>query len=364
MTTVLAVAGLVAGTWLLAVVRVPGRPAGTGPGRAAPAVSVVVPARDEAASLPGLLVSLARLEPPPAEVLVVDDGSTDATAALARAGGATVLTAPPPPAGWLGKPWACHLGAEAAAGEHMLFLDADTRLAPDALGRLLATLPAGGLLSVQPFHEVVRPHEQLSAVPNLVAMMGSAAFTPIPTDAARAAFGPCLLVGADAYRAVGGHAAVRGEVIEDVALARRFRAAGRPVRALAGRGVASFRMYPGGLGALVEGWSKNLARGAGGVGVPVALAAAAWVAACAAVAAGVGTGSLPPAAYLAVAAQWWWMLRRIGSFRWWAWALWPVPLAAFVALFLRSAALTVARRPVRWRGRRVAVVPAAREAET
>lgn len=351
MTSVLIGAGLLAGTWLLAVVRRPG-PAGE-----SGQVSVVMPARDEEGNLPALLASLARLDPPPGEVIVVDDGSTDGTAAVARSAGATVVEATPPPPGWLGKPWACHLGAGTATGEHLLFLDADTRLAPDALARLVPEVPAGGLLSVQPFHQVERPHEQLSAVPNVVAMMGSAAFTPLATTSAQAAFGPCLLAGAAAFRAVGGHEAVKGEVIEDVRLAQVFRRAGRPVRALAGGATVRFRMYPDGPAQLVEGWTKNLARGAGGVGVPAALGATAWVAACAAVAAGVVTGSLPPAAYLVVALQWWWLLRRIGSFRWWAWALWPVPLAAFVAIFLRSAALTLARRPVRWRGRRVPTVP-------
>jgi len=357
MTLFLIAAGLLAGTWLLAAVRVPRR-FGDAAG-----VSIVVPARDEEGNLPALLASLARLDPPPADVIVVDDGSTDATAQLARDAGVTVVEAPPLPDGWVGKSWACHQGAEVAKGRWLLFVDADTRLAPDALARLLPELPAGGLLSVHPYHEVDLAYEQLSAVPNLVALMGCAAFTPWATDKARAAFGPCILTGVDAYHAVGGHEAVRGDQVEDLALAGRFRGAGRPVIALAGGDTVRFRMYPGGLGQLIEGWSKNLARGAAGIGHPAVLGATAWVTASVAVAAGVATGSLPPATYGVVALQWWWMLRRIGSFRWWAWALWPVPLAAFVVLFLRSAALTVARRPVRWRGRRVPVVPTAREAE-
>ena len=83
------------------------------PGRraSAPSVSVVVPARDEAATLPTLLRSLRRLETPVAEVVVVDDASRDATAAVARDAGATVVPVEGPPDGWTGKAWACHVGA-------------------------------------------------------------------------------------------------------------------------------------------------------------------------------------------------------------------------------------------------------------
>ena len=364
---ILVVAGLLAGTWLLWSVRT------VGPDRSPDAeteeVSIVVPARDEAATLPTLLRSLARLDPGPREVIVVDDSSTDDTAAEARRRGATVVTAPPLPSGWLGKPWACHVGAEAATGTHLLFLDADTWLRPDALGRLRAEhARTGGLLSVQPHHVTVRPYEQLSAVFNVVAMMGTGAFSPLAArsgGASTAAFGPCLLVEAADYRAVGGHATVRGEVIEDVRLAQRFRAAGHAVRCLAGRDVVGFRMYPGGAGQLVEGWSKNIAAGAGAAGVLPVVGAVAWVAACAAVAAAgltglvgwaFGGGSFPGVAlagWAVVAAQLGWMLRRVGSFRWWAAVAFPVPLAAFVAIFTWSLVLTVVRREVTWRDRRI-----------
>ena len=369
---VLIVLGLAAGALLLA--RIPtvgttrvGISAASAPAGEPRTVSVVVPARNEAATLPVLLTSLSRLDPAPHEVIVVDDSSTDGTGAVAAAHGATVLTADPP-AGWAGKPWACHVGAREATGTHLLFLDADTWLAPGALRALLAEhAAAGGLVSVEPRHRTERAYEQLSAFFNVTAMMGTGAFAPGRDGRGAMAFGPCLLTTADDYRAVGGHAAVAGEVVEDVHLARRYRARGRPVRSLGGGDAVGFRMYPGGLAQLVEGWTKNIAAGAG-LSPPWALVGSiAWVSSCVAVAlAGVqglaswaagDAGDLAgaAAAWTAVALELRWMLARVGTWRWWTPWLFPVPLVAFLAVFARSLVVTLVRREVTWRDRRVPV---------
>jgi 4,4'-diaponeurosporenoate glycosyltransferase len=357
--------GLVAGTLLLARLPTPG---GTAPGPApgTAAVSIVVPARDEAATLPRLLESLARLDPAPREVIVVDDGSTDGTAAVAAARGATVLTTEPPP-GWAGKPWACHVGARAATGSHLLFLDADTWLAPGALGDLLTEhAGTGGLLSVAPHHRTERPYEQLSAFFNLVSMMGTGVFAPGRAGGGAVAFGPCLLTAADDYRAVGGHAAVAGQVVEDVHLARRYRRHGLPVRSFGGRGVVGVRMYPAGLRQLVEGWTKNIAAGAGLAPWWAVAGTVAWLSSCAAVAlaaarglAGWAGGGVVPVAplvaWVVVALQLRGMLVRIGRWRWWTPWLFPVALVGFLAVFARSLAVTLLRREVTWRQRRLPV---------
>jgi hypothetical protein len=219
------------------------------------------------------------------------------------------------------------------------------------------------LLSVQPHHVTERSYEQLSAVFNLVAMMGTGAFTPRPSSTTPAAFGPCLLTSVADYRAVGGHAAVRGEIIEDVQLARRYRAHGRAVRCLAGGDAVGFRMYPAGPGQLVEGWTKNIAAGAGTAPPGPLQGTVLWVTALALVAistlTGLAGGDPFPAlvAWAVVALQLQWMLRRIGRFRWWTAALFPVPLAAFVAVFTRSLVVALSRRPVTWRGRTVFADP-------
>jgi 4,4'-diaponeurosporenoate glycosyltransferase len=356
--TALVVAGLAVGPLLLVGLRRLPPPSAQPSGAS---VSIVVPARDEAATLPVLLASLRHLDPPAHEVLVVDDGSTDGTAAVAAEHGAAVVTAPAPAPGWLGKPSACHFGAMVATGTHLLFLDADTVLAPDALGRLLAAA-FDGLLSVQPHHETVHAYEQLSAFPNLVATTGGGAFAPWASRRRPVAYGPCLLTSRAGYARAGGHAAVRGSLVEDIDLARRYASVGLPVRCTRGGETVRFRMYPGGLGQLVEGWTKNLGRGAARAPRLPALLAACWVAACAAIAAGGVTGvvrwlaggpvPLTAATLWAVAAaEIGWCLRRIGSFRWWTSVLYVVPLAAVVALFVRSSARALLGRPATWRGR-------------
>lgn len=383
-TSPLVVAGLAGGAVLLA--RVPTLARGSGrrgppPGAAEeaeghgrPTVSVVVPARNEAAALPALLASLQRLSPAPREIIVVDDGSDDGTARVAAERGAEVRRVAGPPPGWLGKPWACQVGAEAASGTHLWFLDADTWVAPGALGRLVAEHRRhGGLVSVQPYHVTERPYEQLSAIFNVVAAMGSGAFAPWRRRAASpAAFGPCLFTSADDYRAAGAHRAVRQAVVEDLALARRYRRAGLPVSTLAGGSLVRFRMYPDGLRQLVEGWSKNVALGAATADRVAVAGAIAWVASCAAVAVtGMRAAARrlagspgPPAgaaaAWLAVTAELWWMLRRLGSFRWWVAPAFPVPLAAFLGIFARSAVRSVVHGDVTWRGRRVPLRPTVR----
>ena len=234
---------------------------------ARPSLAVVIPARDEEGSLPTLLGSLLPQLHEGDVCLVVDDESSDGTAAAAEAAGALVRSAGPRPDGWTGKAWACAAGADAPevrACRLLVFLDADVRLdRADVLDRLAAEVEADPrrLVSVQPWHRTVRPVEQLSVFFNITALMGSTAFTALGRSVEPSlAFGPVLACTRGAYEAAGGHAhaSVRGAVAEDIALARRFPA----VSLHTGRPDVSFRMYPGGLRPLVQGWTKNIASGA------------------------------------------------------------------------------------------------------
>ncbi len=355
------VVGWLSGWWLLW--RLPGLdalpPEGSGPSANTP-LAVVIPARNEAQTLPLLLGDLAAQRYRPAGIIVVDDRSDDATAEVAEAGGATVVPSGGPPSGWAGKPWACWKGSQATTVRRLVFLDADVRLAPDALARLAITHDrTGGLLSVQPYHVVGRPVEALSMVPNIVAMAGTGVFTPRPV-APTVAFGPCLVCDHEEYLAVGGHAQVRGEVAEDAALAQRFRAGRFPVTIRAGRDTVAFRMYPRGVRPLLEGWAKNLAVGAAAAPPYAAGLTAAWVAALLAspvlMAWFAGTSTVAAmVVYAALAGQVAWMSRRLGRFGAWPVLLYPLVAAIFVLLFAWSAVQVHVLGAVRWRGRRVAI---------
>ncbi len=348
--------------WLLRDLRtLPASP----PAAAVHTVSVVIPARNEEQTLPALLASLVGLAV--AEVVVVDDDSSDDTSAVAvDAGARVVVAARARPHGWTGKAWACQMGADATTGDLLLFLDADTVLAPGAIDGLVQLHHThGGLVSVQPHHRVVRGYEQLSAYFNAVALMASAAFTGRRSHRPMA-FGPCLLTSRDDYQRAGGHQAVRGEILDDVSLARAYDRAGLPVTCVAGGAALSMRSYPGGLAQLVAGWTKNIASGASAASPPASLATVLWICAHHVVAAGALTGAVEVVtgradgsavlwafAWTAAALQLRGVLRAAGTFRWWTWALFPLPLLAFDLVFARSALLTGVRRSVRWRGRPV-----------
>jgi 4,4'-diaponeurosporenoate glycosyltransferase len=352
---VLALAGWVSG-WLVAgrVARLPAAAAG-----ARPEVSVVIPVRNEAARLPRLLDALAadrRTGTGPAEVVVVDDGSTDDSAALAAEAGARVM-AVDRPEGWTGKAWACWRGAEEARGDVVVFLDADTEPAPGFVSRLGAAVVAtGGLVSVQPTHRVERLYERASAACNTVAMMAGTG--PLPRGArwwkGPVGFGPALAVPRQQYLDLGGHGLVRREIAEDIAIARAMAERGVPVAAYADAGAGSlrYRMYAEGPASLIEGWTKNLAAGAGSIPPLRAAVVGLWV-----------TGALravvllpsAPGLYLLFALQAVVLFRRAGRFGFVTGLLYPLPLTAFVALFARSGLRRLTGRPVRWRGRRVPV---------
>ena len=329
-------------------------------------VSIIIPARNEQHSLPTLLASIDSGTVLPTEVIVVDDNSSDSTSLVARRHGAVVIGAPPLPDGWLGKPWACHLGAQRASTARLLFLDADVCLAPDALETLLARKAGqgAGLLSVQPQHRPLRAYEQLSVMFNVVGLMGCGAFSLRKTRPLRTAFGPCMLADASDYDRVGGHEAVCGEVVEDLALAGRFADAGQDVQLLLGGDLISFRMYPDGFRTLVDGWTKNIAAGATRTNPLASLITVLWVAAMcsttwSAVAdvfawvRGDDTPRMALAAWCIAAVQVFVLMRRVGRFHPLVAVLFPIPLTVFVAVFTRSALRLLFNRPVHWRGRDV-----------
>jgi glycosyltransferase involved in cell wall biosynthesis len=232
------------------------------PARSGPKVSVIVPARNEEASLGACLASITRQTGTSFEVIVVDDGSSDRTREIAGSfPGVRVVDPDPLPKGWTGKNNALVAGAKQAGGEWLLFTDADTVHLPGSLAQSLAEAAHRGaaIFSYSPEQEV-HGFWQRAVMPVIFAEL---ACTYRPRDVcdpmlpAAAANGQYLLVSREAYDRVGGHAAIATDILEDVALARAVKQSGGKTVLLFGLGAVRTRMYRN-FAQLREGWTKNL----------------------------------------------------------------------------------------------------------
>jgi chlorobactene glucosyltransferase len=225
-----------------------------------PHVAIIVPARDEADNLRRLLPSLVALRPAAAEIIVVDDRSRDETAAVAGAFPVKLLAGSEPPEGWTGKTWACQQGRAATRTDWLLFTDADTVHEPDSLGAVMAAAGALGAdaISLFPEQHCGSFWERL-LIPFAFGQLFAAVDGRWANDdraSGALAVGQYLLVRACAYDRVGGHAAVRGSLTEDVSFARLLRARGARLRVLRADGRVQVRMYRG-LGEVWGGFRKN-----------------------------------------------------------------------------------------------------------
>ena len=230
-------------------------------------VSVIVPARNEQDNLPVLLGSLLETGYEPVEILVVDDRSTDGTAAIVRQSAlrdprVRLIEGAELPAGWFGKPWACVQGYRAARGDLLLFTDADTRHAPELLGRAVGALEAGRKDLVTVIGRLVCGSFWERVIMPIIGALLAIRFHPESVNGARRASeaianGQFILVTRESYEAVGTHAAVKHEVAEDLALAQLYFRAGRRQLFTFGLEFLGTRMYTS-LAGLVEGWSKNV----------------------------------------------------------------------------------------------------------
>lgn len=339
--------------------------------RAAPELSIIVPARDEARQIEQCLRSLLAQDYPHVEVIVVDDRSHDDTAAIVARIAAEdprvhLISGEPLPAGWVGKPWALHQGAQHARGEWLLFTDADTIHEPNAATASLVYARAHDIdvLSVLTEQFMVTAPERL-LLPSILWIIafaiGSLDAINDPANESALFNGQYILVLRRVYHAIGGHEAVRGEIAEDLELARLFKRDRRFRSALVGaNGLVRVRMYRS-LREIWNGFVKNFWVGArdqqtlAAIGIvlltcispltPVALVLAlllhAWLAAL-----------VLTLAISATIAGAWPGMYRLGLGVASSLCL-PVGIAVVVAIFVTSI-VRHARGGVTWRGRRYA----------
>jgi glycosyltransferase involved in cell wall biosynthesis len=228
-------------------------------------VTAIVPARNEEAVITACVESLLR-QPEITEILVVNDQSTDATAEIVR----RMMVGNPKlrllethylPPGWVGKNNAVAVGVRKATGAWLLFTDADAEHEPGAAARALqlAHEHHADLVSFSP-EQITKEWYEKSLIPFVYCRLARQfSFDAVndPSSPAAAANGQFLMIRRAAYEAIGGHACIAGEVLEDLALAKRAKEAGYCLWFAPGNGIVRVRMYRS-FGAMWQGWKKNL----------------------------------------------------------------------------------------------------------
>ena len=338
--------------------------------RALPRVSIVIPARNEEEDVESAVRSHLAQDYSDLEVIVVDDSSTDRTPeildALAREDARlTVVAGSNPPAGWLGKPHALHLGARAADGDLLLFADADVRYHPRALREAVTVLEDRqlDLLAFFPRFEnrgfwenVLLPFLSIAVFLGF-GFLALSRRIPLAMGA-----GAGNLVRRRAYDGVGGHAAIRNSVVDDVRLAVTLKRAGFRVAAFRSEDRVAVRMYRG-FRDVWNGFTKNVAWAYTGIGGVVLFAltvllfafAIAPVAVLAAAAAGAPVAranvGLALAVYLSSVLLRAVLAAALGEPLWPA-ATHPLMAAVWAGIIGRSLYWKLVRKQIVWRGRR------------
>lgn len=232
----------------------------------APHVTVCIPARNEQRNIDALLGLLRRQSYSHLNILVLDDNSTDATAAIVRGhehedSRIRLLSGKELPEGWTGKNWACHQLASQAEGNILLFVDADVQPAETAVEDTVAAMEAYSADAVSTF-----PRQLLSGVAamTVIPMMDLLLYAFLPlrlvyrlrSESLAAANGQWFAFTREMYQCIGGHSAVRSNIVEDVQLARRVKRYGGRMVLTIGKGSVSCRMYET-PDEIREGFSKN-----------------------------------------------------------------------------------------------------------
>jgi len=341
-----------------------------------PFISILIPARNEERAIRRCVTGALAQRYPHFEVIVVDDGSTDRTPTILAELAATnprlrVVSGRPLPPGWVGKCNACQQAGEAAIGAWLLFLDADTAPHPDLVAALLCHALAnnGDMVTIFPFLELGTWAERLVLPPFVALILSIFPFERLAQPDVRPeevlANGQCIFVRRAAYDAIGGHGAVRGEVLEDVRLGQALRAAGFTVRGAIGMQHLSVRMYTS-AAEVAEGLMKNAAAGSRSGGWrsfrgmalllaqaygPLLLMAGGWLAGGLAGNVAFGAGLL---AYLVGILFWGVLYRRFYRLSPLYALLWPIGLMMYLLIAGYGILRVQFGRGVTWKGRRYA----------
>jgi glycosyltransferase involved in cell wall biosynthesis len=232
-------------------------------------IDVLIPMRNEEENVEGCLNSILNSELlDTSRVFVLDDGSSDSTAQLISQFKVEKLTGIEPPAGWLGKVWACHNLAQVGSGKYLVFVDADVRLHPYAIASAITKMNKFGWDFISPYprqiagsflEKLIQPLLQWSWLASVPLRISE----KFPNRSMTIANGQFFIVKRSAYEKSGGHAAIPGEVLDDLELARLLISEGFKGGVAEGSAVASCRMYKNN-SQLIDGYTKSLWKAFGG----------------------------------------------------------------------------------------------------
>ncbi|BCB03902.1 glycosyl transferase [Bacillus sp. KH172YL63] len=324
--------------------------------------SIIIPARNEENTIGRLLSSIQSQFIQPSEVIVVNDGSSDRTKQIAETYGVTVLDNPPLPHGWNGKSWACWNGARQANGEWLMFVDSDTWFERAGLLRIAETYKRNqcqGVLSIHPYHKMQTGSESLSMIFHLV-VFASTNITHLfgrwmkPSGG----FGQCFLCSRAVYEKIGGHEAVKGEMVEHFSLSQHAKTLGEMTDAVSGKDAISMRMYSHGLGELFRGWSKSFASGAKSTNIFLLFVVSIWISFLTSfLFQSIGMISTNPSLYMMqyalIVLTLYFQLRKIGDFTIFDSLIFPVHLLFFIVTFSYSFLNTFILKSTQWKDRYV-----------
>ena len=334
-----------------------------------PRVLAVIPARNEERNIGRCLDAVSRSDYPRLRIRVIDDDSTDRTPEIALAAARRdprieVLAAGALPQGWLGKNHALWVGTRGTDDDWLLFMDADLRIEPSCVARAVAAAQRRGadLLTMLPNGELVTFWEVAAqgVMGHFILVMLNMSLVNSSESSRAAAFGPFMLFRRSAYEAIGGHEAVRHQVVEDLRLAQAVKRAGLRLLVVRGTRLATLRMYDS-LRAIVAGWCKNFHVAFEGKtwGVPPVVAGilfvygVPWVLPFVALVRGDHLGLAASALALSVAAAARWDCSRLYGFR--ARGTHLAPLGALVVscTLIASVLRSRRRKPAQWKARNV-----------
>ena len=265
-STLLCIAAIVTVYWIhnRATLEIITTPAPPPPG--GPRISVIIPARNEAHNIKRCVEAVLMQDYPNFEVLVLDDRSTDATPAILMElskddSRLVVLFGEELPEGWAGKPHALYQAARSATGEWLCFVDADTFLGPNTLSAVFhgANKTGADLYTIMTL-QIVETFWEKVAQPIVFSAIATG-FSPRkindPKSRDAIANGQFIFIKRSVYDAVGGHEAIKNQIVEDKALAEQVKWNGYRLVMAAGYSLAKTRMYTS-LATLWEGWTKNI----------------------------------------------------------------------------------------------------------